>query len=177
MFVGSLELAILSGPLALQWAKRFWVVWLCDCRLRVNLFTAPRRFCSGVHRAKVLLNLSSGVWISAYPRIFPKPAGVDDGRMTGGRSHEPVTVVIAQGIPVGLAGIGLICQYSPVLLGRAALSTGVASMIAASARDPRSDGKPRPEDHQRLRKRRRVVASGTDAKRSGPQHSMKSSHS
>ena len=33
--------------------------------------------------------------------------------MTGGRSHDPVTVVTAQGVPVGLAGIGLVGQYPP----------------------------------------------------------------
>jgi len=36
-------------------------------------------------------------------RVFPKPAEVDHGRMTGGRSHGPVTVATAQGIPVSLA--------------------------------------------------------------------------
>ncbi|MBD0865981.1 MAG: hypothetical protein GDA36_10475 [Rhodobacteraceae bacterium] len=46
------------------------------------------------------------------------------------------------------------------LLERAVLST-------ASARHARSDGNPRSEDHHRLRKRQRVVASGTGTKRRG----------
>ncbi|MBD0865239.1 MAG: hypothetical protein GDA36_06320 [Rhodobacteraceae bacterium] len=35
------------------------------------------------------------------------------GSMTGGFSHDPVTVATAQGIPVGLAGTSLVGQYPP----------------------------------------------------------------
>ncbi|MBD0866398.1 MAG: hypothetical protein GDA36_12815 [Rhodobacteraceae bacterium] len=49
----------------------------------------------------------------SLPRVFLNPAGVDAGRMTGGRSHDPVTVTTAQDIPVDLAGIGLVGQYPP----------------------------------------------------------------
>jgi len=52
-----------------------------------------------------------------------------------------------------------------------------ATLSTASARDPRSDGEPRPEDHRGLRKRQWVVASGTGAKRPGLQNSMKSNRS
>jgi len=75
-------------------------------------------------------------------------------------------------------------RFGPVLRrvdmacrGGAALSTSVTSLIATSARDPRSDGKPWSKDHRGLRKRRRVVASGKGAKRSWPQNGMKSNHS
>ncbi|MBD0866258.1 MAG: hypothetical protein GDA36_12065 [Rhodobacteraceae bacterium] len=52
MFGGSVDLAILSGPLALQrakqWAKRFgWSGYAIAgaCGLRMILFAVPRRFC------------------------------------------------------------------------------------------------------------------------------------
>ncbi|MBD0866117.1 MAG: hypothetical protein GDA36_11235 [Rhodobacteraceae bacterium] len=48
MFGGSFDLAILSGPMVLQRAKRFWwsdYLIAGVCRLRVILFAAPRRFC------------------------------------------------------------------------------------------------------------------------------------
>jgi len=36
--------------------------------------------------------------------------------MTGGCSHDPVTVATAQGGPVVLADMGLVGQYLPALL-------------------------------------------------------------
>ncbi|MBD0864911.1 MAG: hypothetical protein GDA36_04520 [Rhodobacteraceae bacterium] len=40
--------------------------------------------------------------------LFPSP----QGSMTGGYSHDSVTVATTQGIPVGLAGIGPVGQYT-----------------------------------------------------------------
>jgi len=59
-----------------------------------------------------------------------------------------------------------------------------ATLSTASARDPRSDGNPRPRRLSwtppftgALRKWQQVVASGTGAKRPGAQHSIKSNRS
>jgi len=127
MFGGSFYLAILSDPLALHRAKRFWwsgyaIAGVCE--LRVILFAAPRRFCliaaiaswavcfgqpeiSGAVQVKGVPHRGIGIaqsrkrrlQISLPPR-FLKPAGFGDGGlMTGGRSHNPVTVVTTQGNP------------------------------------------------------------------------------
>ena len=128
------------------------------------------------------------VWaLSMKPSLF--------GARSGGQSRLDVTFVaqrklravpdppclgVGTGMNVWVVGRIVGPPLRPGLAARPYGCRGgasVASMITASARDPRSDGKPRPGDHRGLRKRQRAVASGTGAKRSGPQHSMKSSHS
>ncbi|MBD0866205.1 MAG: hypothetical protein GDA36_11750 [Rhodobacteraceae bacterium] len=104
MFSRNFDLAILSGPMALPGltsGKAVLVVWVYAiagaCRLRMILFAgllrsarlppspvgrfvlASPNYRAVLHRAKAVLNPSSGVWRSACPRVFPGHAGVDLG--------------------------------------------------------------------------------------------------
>ncbi|MBD0865675.1 MAG: hypothetical protein GDA36_08785 [Rhodobacteraceae bacterium] len=114
MIVGErFDLAILSGPMALHRARRFW--WSGAIagvyRLRVILFAVPCGFCpicfgspnyrAVRHRGIGIAQPSSGVCRSACPAFFPSP----QGSMTGAVLYDPVKVATAQGIPVG--------QYPP----------------------------------------------------------------
>ena len=127
----SVDLAIPSGPMAssgLTSGKAVLVVWLCDCRcLRVEgdpvcgtmqvlpdcrhrqagrlvlVFASPnigRCFIVPKHYSQPEAALAD----QSAAAFFRGPQGVDDGRL----SHDPVTVVITQGVPIGLAGIGLV---------------------------------------------------------------------
>ncbi|MBD0864569.1 MAG: hypothetical protein GDA36_02640 [Rhodobacteraceae bacterium] len=89
--------------------KAILVIWLCDCRCLRGRFcpiaaSASRAFCfgqpelsGGASSWQSSAQSESGVWKSAYPRVVPRLAGVDGaGSMTGGRTHDPVTVATAQ---------------------------------------------------------------------------------
>ena len=112
MFGERVDWAILSGPLALHRAKRFWWSGYAIagvCGLRVILFAAPRRFCFGQpelsggagqsgasswHRHCAIPQAAVGD--QPAPALFPRPQG---GSMTGGCSHGPVTVASRTGRP------------------------------------------------------------------------------
>ncbi|MBD0865207.1 MAG: hypothetical protein GDA36_06135 [Rhodobacteraceae bacterium] len=104
-----------AGPYIGQggfWWSGYAIVGVCG--LRVILFVTPRRFCSIAtiaNRACVLVSpnyrvvLHRGIGIAqslkrrlriSMPPHFPGHAGVDDGRAV----HDPVTAVVARGIPV-----------------------------------------------------------------------------
>ncbi|MBD0864819.1 MAG: hypothetical protein GDA36_04000 [Rhodobacteraceae bacterium] len=96
MFGEHFDLAILSGPLALHrakhWAKWFWwsgyaIVGVCGAG-SARLPPAPAGcfvFASPNYRAArhrgigIAQSLNQHLEFS-LPRVFPKPAGVDDGR-------------------------------------------------------------------------------------------------
>ncbi|MBD0864746.1 MAG: hypothetical protein GDA36_03605, partial [Rhodobacteraceae bacterium] len=132
MFGESLDLAILSAPLALPGlasGKAVLVVWLCDCRcLPVagrchagfarlptssvgHLVLASPNYRAVRHRdIGIAQSRKRRLQISLPPR-FLKPAGVDNEGVDDGRPTVrmiPSRWLTAHSIPVGLAGTGLV---------------------------------------------------------------------
>ncbi|MBD0866541.1 MAG: hypothetical protein GDA36_13625 [Rhodobacteraceae bacterium] len=106
MFGGSFDLAILSGPLALHRAKRFWWSGLCDCRCLRGRFCliatisppspvghvfwpAARtiRWCFIVPKHCSIPQAVLGV--QPAPAFFRNTQGVDDGWLF---AYDPVTI-------------------------------------------------------------------------------------
>jgi len=111
-------------------------------------------------------------WMSLVARptllIFPDPPRLRIGT-------EMHTWIV--GRIVGALRFGPVLWCVTMVAGTGRHVPPVWRHFAPSARDPRSDGNLRPENHPGLRKWQQVVASGTGVKRSRPQHSMKSNRS
>ncbi|MBD0864700.1 MAG: hypothetical protein GDA36_03365 [Rhodobacteraceae bacterium] len=88
MFGGRCDLAILSGPLALQRAKRFWWFGYAIAAIAIWVFCFGQPELSGGASSwrKHLLNPSSGVWGSA-----PGAMMTDSKPMAARRSSEDKT--------------------------------------------------------------------------------------
>ncbi|MBD0865488.1 MAG: hypothetical protein GDA36_07720 [Rhodobacteraceae bacterium] len=74
---------------------------------------ASPNYRAALHRGiGIAQSLKQRLQISLPPRFSEARRGHDEGSMTGGCSHDPVTVT-AQGVPVDLAGTGPVGQYPP----------------------------------------------------------------
>ena len=122
MFGGNVDLAILSGPLALHRARRFWwsgyaIAGVCGAgcaRLPsapVGCFVlASPNYRAARHRGIVHCAIPQAAFADqSAPALFRSPQGL----MTGGCSHNPVTVATPAG---GLAGTGPVGRYAPACL-------------------------------------------------------------